>query len=438
MNKLALVLLACLLGSEGAAANTEVKYDGSLGCFKKFNDVYQLNWPTPEEIGYFNKGLVDKTSNDQCGSPSGTAKAITGIRYAHWVPVPNENQPRGVVVHFNGRTEFIERNIYTYQELIKRGYEVWAFDWRGQGFSVRQKKKTGLLKKQMHYISTFDTYVKDAEQLIDQVIQLGSRDKYRDIPKILLAHSMGGQIGLRYLLKNQIIFDKAVMTSPLLRLPMDDYQRIFVTKGNEIKYRNREETSCVGAFDIWGVEVVEGKKDHWESNFKVNQTGRHSYACDLAKKPQDISENYFVNLKETEKYTGDLHKNAQIDCLVESSIDSKGQDQPDLRLACPTTGWLRAAFKSTDTVMEHYGDLKTPLLIVRALPDTAVDNAGQDQFIYKFPPPQSVSVKMVSIGGSSTEQGTRYRVPSGHEILIEKENIRVLFFEEFDRFVNQH
>jgi len=435
MNKLVVVLFACLLGSDWAVANTEVKYDGSLGCFKKFKEVYQLNWPNPEEIGYFNKGLIVKTENNQCGSPSGMAKAITGIRYAHWKPMPNENQPQGIVVHFNGRTEFIERNIYTYQDLIKLGYEVWAFDWRGQGFSVRQKKKTDLLKKQMHYISTFDTYVNDAEQLIDQVIHLA---EYQGKPKILLAHSMGGQIGLRYLMKNPRVFDKAVMTSPLLRLPMDDYKRIFVQEGNEIKYRERMETSCVGNIEVLGAELIEGEKDYWVSNFKTNQTGHHSYACDLAKKPLDISDKYFVDLKETEKYSGDLLKNAQIDCLIESSIDSKGQEQPDLRLACPTTGWLRAAFKSTDDVMKHYGDLKTPLLIVRALPDTAVDNAGQDQFIYSFKAPQSVTVKMVSIGEKSTEQNPRYRTPSGHEILIEKENIRTLFFEEFDRFVNQH
>ena len=436
MNKLAVVLLGCLLGSDWAVANTEVKYDGSLGCFKKFKEVYQLDWPNPEEIGYFNKrprddnGTPYKTS-DQCGHSSSAANAMTGIRYAHWKPLSNENSLKGIVVHFNGRTEFIERNIYTYKDLIARGYEVWAFDWRGQGFSKREKN----VPKQRHYIARFDKYVEDAEQIIDQVIKLG---EYQGKPKILLAHSMGGQIALRYLMKNPSVFDKAVMTSPLLGLPMDDYKRLFVQKGNEIKLREGLGTSCVGKIKVLGVELIEGEKDYWVSNFIPNQTGRNSYACDLAKKPQDISEDHFVDFKVTEKYSGDLLKNAQIDCLVESSIDSKGQNQPDLPLACPTSAWLRAAFKSTDYVMKHYGDLKTPLLIVRALPDTAVDNAGQDTFIYSFKAPQSKTVKMVSIGVSSTELDPRYHAATGHEILIEKENIRTLFFEEFDRFVNQH
>ena len=44
---------------------------------------------------------------------------------------------RGLVVYFSGRTEFIERNTGTYSELAKKGWEVWTFDWRGQGFSER-------------------------------------------------------------------------------------------------------------------------------------------------------------------------------------------------------------------------------------------------------------------------------------------------------------
>jgi len=41
---------------------------------------------------------------------------------------------------------------------LERGFEVWTFDWRGQGFSQRQ-----IDEKQKHDIDTFDTYLKDGK-----------------------------------------------------------------------------------------------------------------------------------------------------------------------------------------------------------------------------------------------------------------------------------
>ena len=126
----------------------------------------------------------------------------------------------------------------------------------------------------------------------------------------------------------------------------------------------------------------------------------------------------------TKWYSSDLSKDADVDCLIESSKDANGEAKPDLRLACPTSKWLHAAFEATDIVMANAEKLKTPTLIVRALPDEAVDNDGQTKFC-------EAAENCKTLIGITKVNG----VQTGHELLIEKEPIRKVFFDSFDKFV---
>ena len=99
----------------------------------------------------------------------------------------------GTVVHFNGRTEFIERNALVYSDLAKRGWDVWTLDWRGQGLSYRPLVGEAAVRG---HIDDFATYVADATRFVDSVVKLQQQRP----PHVLLGHSMGGQIALRYLL----------------------------------------------------------------------------------------------------------------------------------------------------------------------------------------------------------------------------------------------
>jgi alpha-beta hydrolase superfamily lysophospholipase len=178
----------------------------------------QSDWPTPAVIGHFDS----------------EGKGYGEIRYAYWAPAGGTH--KGLVVHFNGRTEFIERNIDTYRDLTQRGYGVWTMDWRGQGYSARS-----LPELQRHHIESFDQYVKDANYFLDQVVQI----KKAPGKKILLAHSMGGQIALRYILTDagKSAFDKVVLSSPLLKLPDDNAA---IRAANWLKRMFGFEGSCAG------------------------------------------------------------------------------------------------------------------------------------------------------------------------------------------------
>ena len=96
---------------------------------------------------------------------------------------------RGTVLLFPGRTEYIEKYGRTAQELLARGYATLTIDWRGQGLSDRSL--SDVLTGHVH---EFSDYQKDVRALRRLAEALGVPR-----PLHLLAHSMGGAIGLRAL-----------------------------------------------------------------------------------------------------------------------------------------------------------------------------------------------------------------------------------------------
>jgi len=70
---------------------------------------------------------------------------------------------------------------------LRRGFEVWSFDWRGQGFSSRQVQ---ISEKQRHDIDTFDTYLSDVTFFIDRSLA-SERLKGKDIAGALHGRTNG-------------------------------------------------------------------------------------------------------------------------------------------------------------------------------------------------------------------------------------------------------
>ncbi|MEO1732331.1 MAG: alpha/beta hydrolase [Pseudomonadota bacterium] len=105
------------------------------------------------------------------------------IRVGHWLPQTSN----GTVLLFPGRTEFIEKYSETAGALAARGYATLAIDWRGQGLADRLHEN-----RELGHIGHFPDYQKDvaAALRIARALELPR-------PWHLLAHSMGGAIGLR-------------------------------------------------------------------------------------------------------------------------------------------------------------------------------------------------------------------------------------------------
>ncbi|MDO5659094.1 MAG: alpha/beta hydrolase [Paracoccus sp. (in: a-proteobacteria)] len=93
---------------------------------------------------------------------------------------------RGTLLLFPGRTEYCEKYDAIARLLTARGLHVLAIDWRGQGLSDRL-----LDDPRPGHIGSFADYQKDVAELVRAAEAL-------DLPQPwhLLAHSMGGAIGL--------------------------------------------------------------------------------------------------------------------------------------------------------------------------------------------------------------------------------------------------
>ncbi|MGH1483976.1 MAG: alpha/beta fold hydrolase [Geminicoccales bacterium] len=380
LKRLAVGLACCLVGQGCTAGLTktlinvssaDVAYDGSLEAFANFVETNDKDWPLPSVLRMFDG--------------SGGAK----LRYAHW-SAANPAEREGVVVFFQGRTEFIEKNIYTYRDFVERNYDVWTLDWRGQGMSERLLKD----EPDKGHINSFDTYLADAEVFLRDVVKLQGID---DVDKVLVAHSMGGAIGTLYLMEHPEAFDKAVFSSPMTKLPGGVDNRV-IRAGNKAKNATTP-AACVGFFSDCS----------WSSSFKD--------LVDVCAIVDQSPATHLLDLENTARYSHDYQKIAENECLIGKSR----ANNPNLGLGGTTSGWLHEAFVATDKISANKGRLQTPLLIVAGGNDDVVSNPGQAEFCDIDNP----FCCRIEVEGA------------GHEVLIEEESLRLQFFDAFDIFVSE-
>ena len=119
-------------------------------------------------------------------------------------PQPEGEAARGSLVFAAGRGDFIEKYLEAHHYWHGRGWNVTAFDWRGQGAS-RGNIVGG------NYVS-FDPLVDDLAALIAQW-----RGAFR-APHVAIGHSMGGHLLLRTLVDKKPKLDAAVLIAPMIRV----------------------------------------------------------------------------------------------------------------------------------------------------------------------------------------------------------------------------
>lgn len=95
--------------------------------------------------------------------------------------------PRGTVLLLTGRSEFVEKYAETLADLVDRRFAVRAFDWRGQGLSSRL-----LDDRLIGHVGRFEDYLDDLELMLAMV---GAETPG---PLLVMAHSMGAHIALRF------------------------------------------------------------------------------------------------------------------------------------------------------------------------------------------------------------------------------------------------
>ena len=119
------------------------------------------------------------------------------LRVGHWAAGPagraagqaGARACRGTVLLLPGRTEYIEKYGHAARDLAARGFDTLSIDWRGQGLADRLADDP-----MVGHVGRFTDYQRDIHTLIAAARGL-------DLPRpwFLIAHSMGGCIGLRAL-----------------------------------------------------------------------------------------------------------------------------------------------------------------------------------------------------------------------------------------------
>jgi lysophospholipase len=133
------------------------------------------------------------------------------VRVGFW---PAPRAAKGTVFLLPGRSEYLEKYGRTAAELAERGYAMVSIDWRGQGLASR-----ALPDPMTGHIGDFAEYQRDIEAMID-LAQAQSMPE----PWHMLAHSMGGGIGLRTLMGAHP-FKAAAFSAPMWGILMAAWLR---------------------------------------------------------------------------------------------------------------------------------------------------------------------------------------------------------------------
>ena len=103
-----------------------------------------------------------------------------------------------------GLSEYGEKYIETTRHFNAEGFNVVVIDWAYQGLSSRFKDNP-----HKRHSDGYDADIADLFHLITQEIK-------SDLPHYMLAHSMGGHIGLRFLSQYRDIFTTASFSAPMI------------------------------------------------------------------------------------------------------------------------------------------------------------------------------------------------------------------------------
>ena len=136
------------------------------------------------------------------------------------------DHPKGVIVISHGFTESIQKFTESIYYMLQAGYEVWGLDHRGHGYSFRANNNPFVV-----HADHFRDYVLDLKHLTEKRVKPAAGK----LPVYLYCHSMGGCIGAWIIERYPKLFDKAVLSSPMLGLSFGKIPVPLVYAGAKLK-----------------------------------------------------------------------------------------------------------------------------------------------------------------------------------------------------------
>ncbi len=116
-------------------------------------------------------------------------------------------EAKGSIVISHGFTESAEKFREMDYYFLQAGYNVFAIDHRGHGFSSREVEDP-----RVAHVEHFSDYVGDFNAYVENVVRVHSGD----LPLFLFSHSMGGAVAALYIQQYPDVFQKAILSSPMI------------------------------------------------------------------------------------------------------------------------------------------------------------------------------------------------------------------------------
>lgn len=142
----------------------------------------------------------------------------------HFASYTSNIESKRCIVILPGRTEPVEKYaelIYDLDQNELAGvFTYFLMDHRGQGSSERMISKKPIDFEKGH-VDRFENYAKDVKTFMDLIVA-----RKNCLDTTLIAHSLGAGIGTDFLQKYPEYFDRAVLTSPMLKIQTKPYKYI--------------------------------------------------------------------------------------------------------------------------------------------------------------------------------------------------------------------
>lgn len=231
-------------------------------------------------------------------------------------------QERAAIVISHGFCEFAQKFFEIMYYFYEMGYSVFFIEHRGHGFSQRFVEELDRV-----YVKSYDEYVSDFHAFIEQIVTKESLSK----KLILFAHSMGGTVGALYLEDHPEVFQKAVMSAPMM----------------EMNFRG---------FPMWQVRMlmVVSKLLRWDLKYVPGQHGFDN-----------------INKWETSSSASKARYDYQFRCR---------QEVPEYTSYGGTYAWTRASIKAIKKLHKNVDKIQIPVLLFQAGLDGMVSPGGQNDF----------------------------------------------------------
>ena len=190
------------------------------------------------------------------------------IRLIYW-KTNLKNKINGTILLQQGHNEFIEKYYETVQEFLDRSFNVVSFDWRGQGISDKM-----INNQHKQFIDDFNIHHNDLEVILNNFIKKNFPE-----PLIGIGHSMGGCILLSFLKTHDDVFDRVILSAPMLGFRNEKLLMPFISLANILFPKKNY---LIGSKPNMGKETV------FEDNDLTSDERRYLRTLKLVRKKPEI------------------------------------------------------------------------------------------------------------------------------------------------------